>query len=192
MLVIVVGLTGVGKTTVIETAESQQSTPAFTTVNYGDVLLDIATQRGLVETRDELTEIEPETYTELQEQVPQTIANRADGGLHVLDTHAALDTPSGYRPGLPAETLNTLNPDTLVFIEARPDEIRERRAGDSSRDRDVKPVQELQEHQQTAQQMAITGAVLAGCPYEAISNRDGRKHEAAKRFGEVLTEVSGR
>lgn len=186
MLVIVVGLTGVGKSTVINHARQLDTCPQFTVVNYGDVLLELAQERGLADNRDELTDIPPEPYSELQKAVPRHIADLAEDELIILDTHATLKTPTGYRPGLPKDTIDVLNPANISFIKAPGQAIANRRAGDDTRDRDNDTPPELQQQQQVALRMASTNAVLAGCPLKYIPNKKGKIDYAAAELADML------
>lgn len=191
MLSILVGLTGVGKSSVLSRAKRMDECPSSNTVNYGDVLLEIAQDRDLASERDELTEIPPEPYSELQEEVPRRISEKSQDGLLILDTHAALFTPSGYRPGLPKDTIEVLEPDNITFIKAAPKEILSRRKEDD-RDREILTSETLREQQQIAINMATTDAVIAGCPLKTIENPDGLLEVAAKEYSKVLSElVSG-
>lgn len=49
ILSILVGLTGVGKTSVLEKAQQFLEFPKIEIVNYGDVLLELAKENGLVQ-----------------------------------------------------------------------------------------------------------------------------------------------
>lgn len=187
MLAIVVGLTGVGKTTVIDTAQKLGAT--YTVTSYGDVLLDLAQEEGLVSHRDELTELPPDKYDRLQSEVPEHInktASEASAPV-ILDTHAALHTPTGYRPGLPRDALEMMDPDQLVMIRASPEEIYQRRSADTERDREQLPVETLREQQRTARQMIAAGAVFSKAPLAIINNPDGRVNAAAQELNEVLS-----
>lgn len=190
MLSILVGVTGVGKTSILEATSELNDSPEFSHFNYGDVLLELAKEDNLVSHRDELTEIEPERYNQLQKEVPRKIASKADDSLCVLDTHATLNTPSGYRPGLPEESIQALNPDNITFIKAKPSEIQERTKSDESRERDVLSVAELREQQQVALQMASTDSVLAGCPLQIIHNNDGCLSSSTVKYKNTLLELT--
>jgi len=173
MLAIVTGLTGVGKSTVIDHARDMDSCPEFSVKNYGDILLELAQEQGLAENRDKLTEIPPSKYDDLQEAVPWTINDMSSDERVVLDTHATLKTPTGYRPGLPKETIDVLEPDNMAFIKAPAKVIRERRLSDESRDRAVDPLARLREQQKMGIRMASANAVQAGCPLCRLRIRMG-------------------
>lgn len=189
MLSILVGVTGVGKTSLLEKTESFDESPQFSYFNYGDVLLELAQEQELVDNRDELTEIPPAKYTELQNEVPKKIASKADDKLCVLDTHATLNTPSGYRPGLPKSSIQILDPANITFVKAKPAEIQKRTESDDSRDRDVLSVSKIREQQQIALQMASTDAVLCGATLQVIENNDGLLESSAVEYKNTLQEL---
>lgn len=186
MLSVLVGLTGVGKTSVLERAQEHENCPELTTVNYGDVILELAQEKGLAENRDEITEIPPEPYDNLQEEVPYRIADMSEGEILVLDTHSTLDTPTGYRPGLPQETIEVLDPDNITFVYANAESIQHRRMNDESRERDVPPVSKIREQQDVAKSMASTGAVLSMATLQLIENADGGIDIAAEKYANTL------
>lgn len=174
-LVIVVGLTGVGKSSVIDGVK-EESEHDIEVINHGSKLLETAKSLGLVENRDEITDIPREQYDELQAEAAKEIASKVEqssGDTVFLDTHATLDTPIGYRPGLTFGDLEHLKPHKFVFVTADPSEIYTRRSGDDSRDRDVIPVEKLTEQQGIAQNMVSSMSVKTRAPVARVENSDG-------------------
>ena len=162
---IVVGLSGVGKSTVIgksiETSESD-----YQLINYGDRMLSLARDRDIVEDRDEMKNIERATYKEIQMDAAESIAEDSNGGTVIVDTHAAIKSPFGYVPGLPKWTLEILEPETISMIDIDSEEIVERRAEDPERNREADSVEAIEEYREVAREMAASGAVLTGAYFQ--------------------------
>lgn len=182
---IVVGLSGVGKSTVIEKAiESSES--EYQLINYGDQMLSLATEREIVEDRDEMKNIERTTYKEIQIDAAESIADESNAGAVIVDTHAAIKSPFGYVPGLPKWTLETLEPETISMIDIGSEEIVKRRTEDPERDRDRDSVEAIEEYRGVAREMAASGAMLTGAYFKMIHNEEGKADEAATQLTETL------
>lgn len=182
---IVVGLSGVGKSTVIEKAiESSESD--YQLINYGDRMLSLAKDRGIVEDRDEMKNIERATYKEIQIDAAESIAEDSNGSDAIVDTHAAIKSSFGYIPGLPKWTLETLEPETISMIDIGSEEIVERRNEDPERDREGDSVEAIEEYRGVAREMAASGAMLTGAYFEIIRNEEGKADEAANQLAETL------
>lgn len=187
-LIVVVGLTGVGKTSVIEAAQDKTDLD-IEVISYGTKLLSMAKRRGLVDSRDDLTEMPREDYDKLQVETARRIARdvqKSAADKLILDTHAALDTPVGYRPGLSGRDIDEMNPVQFIQIYANALSVRERRESDDSRDRDIPEVSELSEHQERATEMCATYAVLGRAPLTTIENPDGHLDTAAEELVAAL------
>lgn len=190
--VIITGLTGVGKTTVLNRARSLNDQHQIHRLSYGTILLEMAKEMGLVEHRDEITDIPPEPYDNLQErtaeQIDEIISTAKHDDPFVLDTHAALNTPYGYRPGLPQEHVKIMDPDQLVFIQANPFVIHKRRDSDDERDRDVGSVNSIKEHQDVARQMISANAAMTGAPVKMLDNPSREIEQVAVTLTEIILE----
>ena len=128
-LIVVTGIPGVGKTTVMKQA-AQGMDIQF--VTFGTVMVEIAQELGLVENRDDMRKLTLEQQKELQIKSAEKIAQMQNV---ILDTHCTVKTPQGYMPGLPEWVITRLKPRAIVVVEADPKEIFDRRAGDSSETR---------------------------------------------------------
>lgn len=186
-LIISVGLSGVGKSTVIEEA-IMLSEHEWNWINYGDKMFEVANDRDLAETRDDMKNIRPEKYKEIQEIAANQIREEADENNVIVDTHAAIKTPFGYVPGLPKWSIEMLNPDHLVFIWAEPSEIARRRQEDVNRDRNTESAEVLEEYQSIAREMASTGAVLTGSYLKMLENKRNQAEKTAEAMAEILNE----
>jgi adenylate kinase len=182
---IVVGLSGVGKGTVLEEA-MLLSENDYEIINYGDKMLEIAKERDLVEHRDEMKNIEVDTYKEIQREAAEQIFEESEDKDVIVDTHAAIKSPYGYIPGLPKWTIENLQPDKIIILDASAEEIISRRESDSDRDRVKESVESMEEYREVAREMAATGSVLTGAYLKTIKNKAGKAEEAAEELIETL------
>lgn len=164
--IIVTGIPGVGKTTVMDAAAEQAGRPV---VVYGTVMFEVASERGLVEHRDDMRKLDPAVQRDVQKAAAEKMAAMGD---IIVDTHCTIKTPKGYLPGLPAWVLESLKPDTVVLVEATAAEIAGRRAGDASRQRDADSEQAIEEHQETNRRTAAAYSVLTGATVATVYNHD--------------------
>jgi adenylate kinase len=182
---IVVGLSGVGKGTVIEQAMNL-SDQDFRVINYGDRMLEIAKKEDLVEDRDELKKLDPEENKRVQRLAGESILEDSQEESIIVETHAALKTPYGYIPGLPEWSVKALDPEKIVMIDANSEEILERTRGDETRDREHSSEEGITEYRQVAREMAAAGAVMTGAYLTVLHNHDGQVEQTAEELVEVL------
>jgi len=181
---IVVGLSGVGKSTVLDKA-MEKSEKEYMVINYGDRMVETAKERDLVEHRDEMKDLDVETYKDIQKNAAESIVQDAEDGDVIVDTHAAIKSPFGYIPGLPKWTIENLQPDKLVMLTADSQAIFER-SQEGGRDREHDSAQDIEEYQNVAREMAATGSVLTGAYLQVIENEEGKADEAAEKLVETL------
>jgi len=125
-LIVVTGMPGTGSSTVIEAAlklKLNEEGVAFTPMNYGDVMFEVARGEGLVEQRDAMRKLPKEKQQEIQRLASEKIADLKESMNLIIDTHCTIKTPLGYLPGLPEPVLRKIKPDLFVLAEANPDEI---------------------------------------------------------------------
>lgn len=182
---IVVGLSGVGKGTVLEEA-MLLSDKDYELVNYGDKMVEIAKDEGLVDSRDEMKEMDPDTNKRVQKEAAEAIIEESEEKDVLVETHAAIQTPFGYIPGLPKWSIEELDPEKIIMLTADPEAIFERSQGDESRDREHDKVEQIREYQEVAREMASTGAVLTGAYLKTIENKDGMAEAAAEELVKTL------
>lgn len=181
---IVIGLSGVGKSTVLEKA-TEKSGEKYEVINYGDRMVKTAKERGLVEHRDEMKDIEVEKYKNIQKKAAESIVENAEDGNVIVDTHAAIKSPFGYIPGLPKWTVENLQPEKIVMLTADSEVIFER-SQEGGRDREHDSTNDIREYQEVAREMAATGSVLTGAYLQVIENEEGKADEAAEKLVETL------
>lgn len=178
--IIVTGVPGVGKTTVLSRAADELG---LDTVVYGTEMLRVARKRDLVEDRDEMRKLDPATQREVQKAAAESIAQK---GRVLVDTHCMIQTPSGFLPGLPEWVVRGLEPETVVLVEADPEQIAGRRADDETRDRDEDTAEEIARHQGLNRSAASAVATLSGATVAIVGNADGKVDEAVAALVDTL------
>ncbi len=180
MRVVVAGVPGTGKTSIMERVSEQAS---MDIVNYGSTMLELAVSEGLVNDRDEIRKLPIEVQKELQARAAKKIGEMQDV---IVDTHLTIKTPSGYFPGLPIWVLEEIKPELIVVVEAYPHEIVRRRKQDKSRKRDFESYEDIEEHLKANRNAAFACSVLTGAPVLILQNHDGMLEQAVAKFMEAF------
>ena len=193
-VVIVTGVPGVGKTTVLSHLEKLASQEGLKVriVNFGTYMLNTALKEGIVDDRDKLRHLPLRRQLELQRLAARAIIEDASAelgseGYLFVDTHALVKTSAGYWPGLPKHVLDELKPDMIAVIEASPEEIAARQARDKTRYRaDIGGVEGVRRLLENARAASFASAVHYASTVALILNREGRAEEAAKELLEYV------
>lgn len=191
-VVIVSGLPGVGKTTVVDKAIEMLRGEGFRVgiVNYGTVMLETAKQLGWVEHRDEMRKLKVSQQLDLQKEAAKKISELSrEYDILLVDTHLFISTPRGKWPGLSVNNLDYLSIAQIIVVEASPDEILKRRMSDKSRYRDIADVESLREDIIYNRMLAASLSVQTSCPVAYIQNREGRADEAARDLYSILARL---
>lgn len=175
--VVVVGIPGVGKTTVVEGVVSGLAGAKL--VTFGTVMFDAARALRWARNRDEMRKMPVARQKRLQMAAAAKIA-KMRGKAVVVDTHLFIRTREGFWPGLPFDVVREMKPTHLVLVEASPEEIAKRRSSDGSRYRDVVTAEGLAEELQLARSFLAVSSTLAGAPMMIVKNAEGRQAEAAQ------------
>ena len=182
---IIVGIPGVGKTTVItRAAETLNQKRKTTVVVFGTVMFEEAKKMGL-KSRDEMRRMPVEDQRRLQGMAAQRIADMRDD-IVLVDTHLFINTGEGYYPGLPMRLLNIMKPTNLVMVAAEAKEIAERRKTDQTRQRDIISTDDIQKELDISRVMVASCSILTGAPFAIIMNSDGGVDEAAANIAKML------
>ncbi len=176
--VVIVGIPGVGKTTVVGKLASVMRGAEL--VTFGTVMLEEAKKRKWVSHRDELRKLPVERQRRLQTAAAATISRMKRQAV-LVDTHLFIRTDEGFWPGLPYEVARALKPTHLVLVEAKPEEVSLRRAADRLRYRDSISTQELAEEMELARGLLTVASTLTGAPMLIVRNEEGKVDEAAER-----------
>ena len=183
---IIVGIPGVGKTTVIgRTAELLNRQTKANVVVFGTLMFEEAKSRLGIKHRDEMRSMPVADQRRLQEMAAQRISEMEDDVV-LVDTHLFINTREGYYPGLPMRLLNIMKPTNLVMIAADPQEIVDRRTTDKERQRDIITSEIVQKELDISRVMVASCSILTGAPFAIVMNHDGKEDEAAANIAKVL------
>jgi adenylate kinase len=182
---VIVGIPGVGKTTLItRAAEILNQKRKTTVVIFGTVMFEEAKKMGL-KSRDELRKMAVEDQRLLQDLAAQRITEMNDD-IVIIDTHLFINTNEGYYPGLPMRLLSIMKPTNIVMVAADPSEIAERRKSDRTRQRDIVSAENIQKELDISRVMVASCSILTGAPFAIIMNNDGQMSEAAANIAKIL------
>lgn len=178
--VIMVGIAGVGKTTlvakIVELLNGRKK--SVSVHSFGTVMFEEAKKMGIHD-RDELRKLSVSKQRELQTKAARIIAEFNDNVV-IIDTHAFISTKEGFYPGLPYHVLEELEPANFISVSARPEEIYNRRMKDTTRNRDIVSIDSIKKELAVQDAMLSSCAVLTGSPMKSILNTEGNIEEAAE------------
>ena len=177
--VVIVGIPGVGKTSLIaKIAELiKQKNKTVSVHSYGTIMFEEAKKMG-IKNRDELRTLPIEKQKELQKIAAETISNLSDDVIFI-DTHAFISTKAGFYPGLPNYVIEIIQPANFIAISASPDEIHNRRMKDGTRERDPISIEDIKKELAVQDAMLSSCSVFSGSPMKVIFNHKGKIEEAA-------------
>lgn len=188
--VIVVGLPGVGKTSVVTKAANRlnESQSTIQVMVFGSIMFGEARKLGIND-RDEMRKLPIDTQRQLQEMAAKTISGERSVNV-MIDTHLFINTIEGRYPGIPRNLLDILSPTHLIMISAAPEEIFARRMQDSTRNRDLVSMDSIKNDIELATSMMATSSVLTGAPFKIIFNHNDKLDDAVEELVEVMSSKS--
>lgn len=176
MRVVISGVAGVGKSTVLEIVKKRSN---YDIINFGTLMYEMAMDIKLVKNRDELRKLNIDTQINLQKKASSAIGHMDDV---IIDTHMSIKSPRGYLPGLPEWVLRELKVSSYFVLEADPETIKKRRELDGTRSRDEDKVNEIREHQEINRYYAAAYSVYTGATVNYITNVEGKPEVAAEKI----------
>lgn len=180
-MIIVMGVPGAGKTTVLQGLKGN-----IRMLNYGTLMFEVASEKYGIAHRDEIRKLSVDKQRLVQKEVAQKLSH--EKGMVVLDTHCSVKTPKGYLPGLPFDLLAKLDVDAVVLITAKPEEIFNRRQNDPTRVRgDDATLDSLQEHDLMNKALLAVYAAHRGCPAKIIYNAEGQSEKASAELQKIIS-----
>jgi adenylate kinase len=187
--VIIGGIPGVGKTSVISLAVKslKEKGQNAKVVVFGTEMFEEAKRTAGVKNRDELRKLSLKDQRRLQDTTAKRIAELRDN-IVIVDTHIFVRTGGGnYYPGLPMRLLDIIKPTSFIMIIADATEIVNRRKNDTSRARDAISTQQIQYEIDISKLMVATCSILTGAPFIIIANNDNKMDDAVSSVARLLS-----
>ena len=180
--IILVGIPGVGKTTLLTTMVEilKNHKKNVIVINYGSLMFNVAKENGLTD-RDQLRKLSVSEQQRLQKLAAEQISHHKEEVV-IIDTHAFINSPEGYYPGLPEHVLKIIKPDNFVSVSAKPEEIYNRRMKDDTRNRDKITLANIKKELDVQSGMISACAVITGSPVRLVLNGEGKIDEAADKI----------
>jgi adenylate kinase len=185
--IVIVGIPGVGKSTVVnELIDLERKRAVDAKVaNYGTVMMEEASRLFKVGSRDEMRKLSIESQRKLQIGAAAKIKLMPEDFV-IIDTHLFISTREGYWPGMPFDVLQELKPTNLILISADPSLILERRSRDSTRKRDPSTKESIQRDLTVASSFLFASSLVCGCPALIVNNEEGKATEAAEEIARAI------
>lgn len=163
MKIVFTGIPGCGKSKVMEFIKKEL--PDVKILNIGDLMFEIAKEKKLVETRDEIRKLPRETQVKIREDAVKKISQ--EKGKVIIDTHSSIKTPKGFIAGTPIDVLNILKPDVIAIREVDIKDVIKRRKKDEASGerggRDFETEEELELHQLINRSYASVFSTISNC-----------------------------
>lgn len=171
-----------GKTSLLSTMVDiiKNSGKSVHVISYGTLMFDVAKENGL-KNRDELRKLPVIEQQKFQKMAAEKIATFAEQ-IIIIDTHAFINSPEGYYPGLPEHVLKIIQPTNFVAVSAKPEEIYNRRMKDDTRNRDKITLANIKKELDVQSGMISACAVITGSPVKLVLNSEGKINEAADKI----------
>jgi adenylate kinase len=184
--IVVVGIPGIGKTTVISRAAEllRQANKNTQIVVFGTLMFEESKKLG-VRNRDELRNLSITQQRTLQEMAAQKI-HGMQADVLLIDTHLFIKTSEGFYPGVPMHLINALRPTHFVMIAADAQEILNRRNSDKTRQRDLASVKEIETELEISKIVVSCCSVISGSPFMIVMNKENNIDNAAFAIASVI------
>ncbi|HEX5187304.1 MAG TPA: adenylate kinase [Nitrososphaeraceae archaeon] len=184
--IVVVGIPGVGKTTIVSSVKKSLDEKEVKTVvaEFGKIMLDEATKLK-IQSRDEIRRLSISEQKNLQNIAAEKIS-QINSDVVIVDTHLFINTKEGYYPGLPFDLLNNLKPTNLILITANPEEIYHRRQNDSSRNRDMISIDSIKNDIDVSKMLISCCSVVSGAPFKILSNHENSIADCTEKMVSLI------
>ncbi len=187
--IIVVGIPGVGKTTVVSNVKNSLEQTGIKTnlAEFGKIMLEEAKKLN-IQNRDEIRRLSIEDQKRLQ-NLAATKISKIYSDVVIIDTHLFINTKEGYYPGLPAHLLNNIKPTHLILIIANPEEIYHRRQNDSTRVRDIISLDSIKNEIDVSKMLISCCSIISGAPFKILANREGSLTECTQKMVSLILDT---
>lgn len=185
-IVVVVGIPGVGKTTIIKKIVEmiKGNEKSVNVKSFGSIMLEVAEENG-IQDRDELRTMPVVEQKTLQKNAAERLS-KIDDDVVIIDTHAFIKTPEGYNPGLPYHVLKIIKPTHFILVTAKTEEIYNRRMKDETRNRDKVSINTIKKELDIQSAMMSACSILTGSPLKPVLNSEGKLEEAADQIIQAI------
>lgn len=165
-----VGVPGVGKTSLCISAARALN---YVHVNYGELMLDIASTRNLASNQNEMFELDFDIQYSIWKEAACEISRISAIENNILvDLHGVDPSLVGYIVSLPFEILN---PDVIIIIESSYKNIMMRRKADEYRTRPIEGVNKLCMDMDILRSSMVCCSVMCGSYLNVVENNNFEK-----------------
>ena len=187
--IIVVGIPGVGKTTVVSSVKNtlEQTGVKTNLAEFGKIMLEEAKKLN-IKNRDEIRRLSIDDQKKLQ-NLAATKISQIYSDVVIIDTHLFINTKEGYYPGLPADLLNNLKPTHLILIIANPEEIYHRRQNDSTRVRDIISMDSIKNEIDVSKMLISCCSIISGAPFKILANHEGSLTDCTRKMVSLILDT---
>jgi adenylate kinase len=187
--IIVVGIPGVGKTTVVSNVKNTLEQTGIKTIlaEFGKIMLEEAKKLN-IQNRDEIRRLSIEEQKKLQ-NLAATKISQIYSDVVIIDTHLFINTKEGYYPGLPAHLLNNIKPTHLILIIANPEEIYHRRQNDSTRVRDIISMDSIKNEIDVSKMLISCCSIISGAPFKILANHEGSLTDCTRKMVSLILDT---
>jgi adenylate kinase len=187
--VVVVGIPGVGKTTIVSGVKStlEEEGIKINLAEFGKIMLEEANKLK-IKNRDEIRRLSIEDQKKLQNLAANKIS-KIKSDVTIIDTHLFITTKEGYYPGLPIDLLNHLKPTNLILIIANPEEIYHRRQNDSSRERDIISMDSIKNEIDVSKMLISCCSIISGAPFKILANHEGAVTDCTQKMVSLILDT---
>jgi len=184
--IVMVGIPGVGKTTLLSKIVEiiKKHGKSVHVISFGTLMFEVAEKNGLKD-RDGLRKLPVTEQQNLQKLAAEKIAALTEQVI-IIDTHAFINSPGGYYPGLPENVLRIIKPTNFVSVSAKPEEVYNRRMKDDTRNRDKVTLTNIKKELDIQSGMISACSVITGSPVKLVLNREGKIDETAEKIINAL------
>jgi adenylate kinase len=188
--IVVVGIPGVGKTTVVSSVKNTLEEKGVKTIlaEFGKIMLEEANKLN-IKNRDEIRRLSIDEQKKLQNLAAEKIS-QINADVVMIDTHLFINTKEGYYPGLPFDLLNNLKPTNLILITANPEEIYHRRQNDSSRDRDIISMDSIKNDIDVSKMLISCCSIVSGAPFKVLANHENSITDCTQKMVSLILDTS--
>ena len=183
-MLIVVGLAGAGKSTVLKKFLEERNDISI--VNYGNLALNVALSGKLAEDRDRINSLPSTTHRKIQEEVVKQLN---DSPRTILDTHAILKHDPGYIAGITPDLLKKVKIEGFVFIDASSEELLSRRSRDKTRTRSMPTKEQIDDDRFLCKTLICGWVSQTGAPFYFIHNKEGDLDSAVGEMRKIAKDL---